>query len=51
MENIDIEKQYEDAVFKMLKRFAFISRQFCDKYCVPDGLMCQRRAIFDRIAG
>jgi len=39
MENIDIEKQYEDAVFKMLKRFAFISRQFCDKYCVPDGLM------------
>lgn len=39
MKNNDIEKEYEDKLFKLLKRFAFVSRQFCDKYCVPDGLI------------
>ena len=35
----EVEKEYEDNIFAMLKKFALISRQFCDKYCVPDGLM------------
>lgn len=35
----DIEDQYENKLYNLLKRFAFISRQFCDKYCVPDGLL------------
>lgn len=39
MHNVNVENYYIDTVFKMLKRFALISRQFCDKYCVPDGLM------------
>lgn len=39
MEISRIQKDYEDKLFKLLKRFAFVSRQFCDKYCVPDGLM------------
>jgi len=34
-----IEAKYKDRLYNMIKKFAFVSRDFCDKYCVPDGLM------------
>lgn len=37
--NENIEDEYEGRLYKILKKFAFISRQFCDKYCIPDGLI------------
>lgn len=39
MNKIDIEKGFEESAYKLLKKFAFMSRKFCDKYCVPDALM------------
>lgn len=35
----DLEKKYEDLLLEILRRCALRSRQFCDNYCIPDGLI------------
>lgn len=36
--NINIENDYRNKLKKLLNRYLLKSRQFCDKYCHPDGL-------------
>lgn len=36
--NINIENSYRDKLKSNLNRYLLKSRQFCDKYCHPDGL-------------
>lgn len=37
--NIELEDNYKSKLKKLLNRYLLKSRQFCDKYCHPDGLV------------
>lgn len=37
--NIELENSYRSKLKKLLNKYLLKSRQFCDKYCHPDGLV------------